>query len=103
MSPEQALGKPATWKSDQYALGICLYELLAGERPFRAETAEVLLFLQIHQPLPDIGQIRPDVTPAVRALLDRMTAKDAASRFESYDALARSLTLSDRAVERGAE
>jgi serine/threonine-protein kinase len=87
MSPEQALGKPATWRSDQYSLGICLYELLAGERPFSAETAEVLLFLHVHQPLPDITDVRPEVTPATRRLIERMTAKDPRARFESYAAL----------------
>jgi serine/threonine-protein kinase len=91
MSPEQALGKPATWRSDQYSLGICFYELLAGQRPFWAETFDVLLFQHVNRPLPDISVAQPAVTAATRDLLRRMTAKKPVDRFESYAALAAAL------------
>ncbi len=93
MSPEQAKGEPATWKSDQYALGICLYELLAGERPFKADTrrrAPLHLHLRASK-VPDITVARREVTPATRLVLQRMVAKKPAARFESYDALAAAL------------
>ena len=94
MSPEQAKGKPATWRSDQYALGICLYELLTGEKPFKAETLDALLFMHLRRPVPDIAPARPEVTPATRALLQRMLMKKPAARFQSYDDLAAALAES---------
>ena len=91
MSPEQVKGEPATWKSDQYALGICLYELLAGELPFKADTVDALLYLHLRKNVPDITMARRDVTTATRLVLQRMAAKKPAARFESYDALAAAL------------
>ena len=93
MSPEHAKGQPATWKSDQYALGICLYELLAGERPFEAETVDELLYLHLHKTVPDITKARPEVTTATRLVLQRMVTKRPAARFESYEALAAALAV----------
>ena len=91
ISPELARGGKATWKSDQYSLGICLFEMLAGERPFTADTLEGILHMQMREPLPDLGQ-RLTVSIETLSILEKMTDKEADRRFDSYSDLGHALT-----------
>ena len=98
ISPELARGGKATWKSDQYSLGICLFEMLAGERPFTADTLEGMLHLQMSEPLPDLGQ-RSTVSSGTLSILERMTKKDPDRRFDSYDQLGHALIAAIEAAQ----
>ena len=91
ISPEIASGRKATWRSDQYSLGICLFEMLAGERPFSAPTLEGILNLQMSQPIPDISR-RAGASDVTRSILMRLTDKDPQQRFDSYNQLRQALT-----------
>lgn len=94
LSPEQALARPATPKSDLYSLGIVLYEMLAGQRPFEAEDAESPLAVAMSHVTQDPdppSTSNPTVPSALDALVMRLLAKDPAKRPESAAALAEEL------------
>ncbi len=81
MAPEQALGEPIDARSDLYALGIVLYEMLAGQPPFRGDSPLATLALQVNAPLPKLRAINPAVPEAVEAMIERALAKDPAQRY----------------------
>jgi serine/threonine-protein kinase len=88
VSPEQVDGRPATAASDIYALGIVLYECLAGRRPFEADTPVSTALAHLRStpdPLPD------SVPEHLRAVVATALAKDPADRFTSAGALAAGL------------
>ncbi|MGH3372579.1 MAG: serine/threonine-protein kinase, partial [Nocardioidaceae bacterium] len=88
ISPEQAEGHPATPASDIYALGVVLYECLAGRRPFTRDTAIQVALAHIREDVPPL----PETVPAgLRAIVDRTLAKRPADRFSSAADLAAAL------------
>src|SRR3954471_8238252 len=95
LSPEQALGEPATSRSDLYALAVVAYELLTGSRPFEAEHFAAQARAHVEDPVPPASERAPDLSPAVDAVLERGLAKDPQDRWDSatqfVDALDRTL------------
>ena len=91
VAPEQALGEPVTERSDIYSLGIVLYEMLTGDVPFKADTQVGVAMQHVREPLPDVRDRRPEVSALLAAVLERATAKDAARRYASADALVHEL------------
>src|SRR6202158_6129045 len=81
VSPEQALGQPVTGQSDLYSLGIVLYEMLTGEVPFRGETPVAGAMKHVREEVPDAQLLRPELSAATAAVLDRALAKDLSSRY----------------------
>ena len=81
VSPEQALGHPVTGQSDIYSLGIVLYEMLIGEVPFRGENQVAVAMKHVREELPDVQRLRPEVSAALAAVVDRATAKDLDRRY----------------------
>jgi serine/threonine protein kinase len=83
MSPEQILGKPLDRRSDVFALGAVMYELLAVKRLFHRES-DFLTFKAItEEPIPDVRDRRPDLPQALRAVVTRALSRDPAGRFDT--------------------
>ncbi len=81
-SPEQVSGGSVTNRSDIYSLGIATYELLAGRTAFSAESVQALLESKLRASVPSVRAIRPEIPPAIDAVIERATAIDPAHRFE---------------------
>jgi len=80
LSPEQALGEPATPRSDLYSLGIVLYELLTGVVPYRADNPVAVCMKHVTEPLTPPRRLDHTIPEAVDALVVKMLAKDPADR-----------------------
>jgi eukaryotic-like serine/threonine-protein kinase len=91
MSPEQASGRPVDFRSDQFSFGVLLYEMATGRRPFRrGTTTDTLVAILRDEPVP-VEQLRPDLPPPLRWLIERCLAKVADERSASTRDLARDL------------
>jgi len=85
MAPEQVLGRSVDARTDLYAVGIILYELIVGTRPFQGRSAAAILSLQVNAPPPRPSALRPDlaVFPALEALILRALSKNESERPSS--------------------
>jgi tRNA A-37 threonylcarbamoyl transferase component Bud32 len=83
MSPEQAEGQSMDIRSDLYSLGITFWQCLAGFLPFDGETPFAILMKQVHEKLPDIRVVNPEVPKEVADIITRMTVKDPGQRAAS--------------------
>ena len=87
-APETTAGS-SVWQSDQYALGIMLFQLLTGILPFRADDPDELAAMHREQTMPRPSERNPQVRtiPAVDAAIVRLTMKDPAERYDSWKKL----------------
>jgi serine/threonine-protein kinase len=83
MAPEQLEGNNVNGHTDLFALGVSLYELLAGRLPFRGASMTKLMFVIANEPHPPVSAARPDLPKQLDALLDVALAKNAADRFQT--------------------
>jgi tRNA A-37 threonylcarbamoyl transferase component Bud32 len=91
MSPEQALNEAIGPSTDLYALGVIVYELLAGRPPFDADTPVGVLYCHVHKPPPPLADLAPSTPPAVSDWVHWLLAKEPRDRPRSarqaWDAL----------------
>ena len=87
VAPEQAMGQTADPRSDLYSLGVVLYEMLAGDVPFHADSQVGVAMKHVNEDLPDVQYRRPEISAAVAMVVERATAKDPAERYQSAEAM----------------
>jgi serine/threonine protein kinase/class 3 adenylate cyclase len=80
MAPEQCQGAAVTAATDVYALGGCLFAMIAGRTPFRDDTPMGVILKHLKEPPPALDELVPEVSPAVAALVARCLAKDPRGR-----------------------
>ncbi|HNF59631.1 MAG TPA: serine/threonine-protein kinase, partial [Elusimicrobiota bacterium] len=92
MSPEQLSGKKVDGRSDLFSLGVMLYEMLTGEKPFEGDSIATLLFKIANEAHPDPRQKRVDrVAAGVKAVIDKALQKDPDRRYQRGSEIARDL------------
>jgi beta-lactam-binding protein with PASTA domain len=101
LSPEQAQGHAVTATSDIYSIGVMLYEMLAGRLPFEGDSAVAVALKHLSEQPPPISQWRPDVHPALEAVVMAALAKDPAQRWQSAEDLAAALEAARAQIESG--
>jgi serine/threonine protein kinase len=85
ISPEQASGQRVDARSDQYSLGVVLYELLTGEPPYSGDNFMAVAMKHVRDPVPGVRERRPDVPASVEAVVSRAMAKRPEDRFSSTE------------------
>jgi serine/threonine-protein kinase len=102
-APEQARGEPATAASDTYALGIVLFEILTGQRPFSGDGAAAVALARLTTTPPRPSALRASVPPALDAIVVRAMALSPADRYASAAAMGGALDgfLSDGSSSAG--
>jgi serine/threonine-protein kinase len=98
LAPERLLGQPHDIRTDLYAVGVVLYEMVAGQKPFVGASPEHTMQLALHRPPRPLRALRRDVPSALDRLIRRALAKDPARRFQDAEEML--LALNDVPSER---
>ena len=88
MSPEQVRGKPADARSDIFSFGAVLYEMLAGRRAFRGDSAADLMSAILKEEPPEISATNREISPALDRIIHHCMEKDPQQRFQSVGDIA---------------
>jgi len=98
MSPEQVMGQRVDGRSDLFSVGVILYQLFAGRRPFNADTMATLLYQITREEPPPLGEVAPQVPAGLQHIVNKLLSKQPDRRFQSGGELARALERELRAL-----
>lgn len=93
MSPEQGLGHKIDGRSDQYSLGVILYELVTGRPPYDADTPIAVVIKHIYDPLKPPRELNPELPENVERVIIRALAKNPDERFATVGEMVRALQM----------
>ena len=88
MAPEQSLGKKVDGRTDIYALGVVLYQMVVGRPPYEADTPMAVALAHIHNPLPLPREVKPDIPEPIEAVIIKALAKAPGDRYQTANELA---------------
>lgn len=101
MAPEMARQGGVTPLIDVYALGVTVFEMLAGHHPYQAETPVGIMMAHSNEPVPDVREAHPELPDAVQTIIERAMEKDPRRRTQSAGELASELRAVVDAIGRG--
>lgn len=91
MSPEQIQGADVDGRSDIYAIGALVFEMICGQPPFQAATPVKLAMKHLNDPVPDLTTLRPDCPSGLRQVVEKALVKEREQRYQSASALSAAL------------
>jgi serine/threonine protein kinase len=91
VAPEQAIGDGATVQSDIYSLGVCLWEMLTGDVPFKGQNQVAVAMQHVRDPVPDVQRLRPEVSSVLASVVDRSTRKELKNRYQTVEEMVHDL------------
>jgi predicted Ser/Thr protein kinase len=101
MSPEQVAGTPVDGRSDLFSLGVVVFELLTGQRPFGGNSLTEVSYKIVHEAPPIPSHLRPALPPAFNPILLKLLEKDPARRYQKGADVARALDALRRVLAGG--
>jgi serine/threonine-protein kinase len=90
-SPEQAAGEKATPSSDVYAIGVILFEMLAGRLPFEADSPTALALMHLRDEPPRVTDLNPEVPLPITKIIHKVLSKEPSARYRTADQFGRIL------------
>jgi serine/threonine protein kinase len=100
MSPEQIRGERIDERSDLYATGVMLFEMIGGQPPFQAESPTTLMMMHLGDPVPDLNRLRPDCPAELKAVVNKALVKAPDQRYQHAADMSAALRQALSALQR---